>query len=200
MNAGSSPTVGKSFVSVNRAAVLTGNDKKVLLIGGDLRRGHLHEMLGLKRANGLSDFISGEIPIGEILHATTIPGLTLIPTGKIAPNPAELLLHKRFTNCLNVLTPRFDHIIIHSPPILTVTDATIIGQMAGATLIVLMAGEHPMREIQESVKRLQQAGVNLYGLLINDISVQSQRYGAGQYSHQYSYRKRWRQLAQANSS
>lgn len=189
MITGPSPSVGKSFISVNLAAVLTSNDKKVLLIDGDMRRGHLHQYLGLERENGLSDFISGEIPIGEALHATTVPGLTFISTGRVPPNPAELLLHKRFTNCLSVLTPRFDHIIIDSPPILAATDATIIGQMAGATLMVLKAGEHPMREIEQSVKRLRQAGVNLRGLLMNDVSVQSQRYGAGKYNYQYSYER-----------
>ena len=187
--AGPSPTVGKSFVSVNLAAVLTSNDKKVLLIDGDMRRGHLHKYLGIKREDGLSDFISGKIPIGQAMHQTTIKGLILIPTGILPPNPAELLLHKRFANCISVLTPRFDHIIIDSPPILAVTDATIIGQLAGATLMVLKSGAHPMREIEQSVKRLHQAGVNLRGVLINDVSAQSQRYGAGKYSYQYSYEK-----------
>jgi tyrosine-protein kinase Etk/Wzc len=189
MIAGPSPTVGKSFVSANLAAVLTSNDKKVLLIDADMRRGHLHEYLGLKRENGLSEFISGDIPIGEALHSTTIKNLSLIPTGTIPPNPAELLLHKRFANCLSVLTPRFDHIIIDSPPVLAVTDATIIGQMAGGTLMVLKAGEHPMREIEQATKRLKQAGVNVRGLLFNDVNVQSQRYGAGKYSYQYAYKK-----------
>jgi tyrosine-protein kinase Etk/Wzc len=189
MVAGPGPEVGKSFVSVNLAAVLAGNDRKVLLIDGDLRRGHLHKDLGLERENGLSEFISGEIPIGQALHKTTVPGLTFIPTGTLPPNPAELLLHKRFTNCLSVLTPRYDHIIIDSPPILAVTDATIIGQMVGGTLMVLKAGHHPMREIEQAVKRLQQANVNLRGLLFNDVNVQSQRYGAGKYSYQYTYKK-----------
>jgi tyrosine-protein kinase Etk/Wzc len=189
MIAGPSPTVGKSFVSVNLAAVLTGNDKKVLLIDGDLRRGHLHEYLGIERKNGLSEFISGEIPIGQALHQTTVKGLSMIPTGILPPNPAELLLHKRFSNCLSVLTPRYDHIIIDSPPILAATDATIIGQMVGGALMVLKAGEHPMREIEQAVKRMIQADVNLRGLLFNDVNVQSQRYGAGKYSYQYTYTK-----------
>ena len=187
MVAGPCPDVGKSFVSVNLAAVLTANEKKVLLIDGDMRRGHLHEYLGLERDSGLSEFISGDIPIGKALHATTVPGLTFIPTGKIPPNPAELLLHQRFTNCLNVLSPRFDHIIIDSPPILAVTDAAIVGQMAGATLLVLKSGAHPMREIEASVSRLKQANVNLRGLLFNDASIASKRYGAGKYSYQYTY-------------
>lgn len=188
MIAGPSPQVGKSFVSVNLAAVLTSNDKKVLLIDADLRRGHLHEYLGLERENGLSDFISGNIPIGDAFHETAVPGLTLIPTGTIPPNPAELLLHERFSNCLSVLTPRYDHIIIDSPPILAVTDATIIGQMVGGTLMVLRAGQHPMREIEQAVKALKQSQVNLRGMLFNDVNVQSQRYGAGKYSYQYTYK------------
>jgi tyrosine-protein kinase Etk/Wzc len=150
MIAGPSPTVGKSFVSVNLAAVLTGGDKKVLLIDGDLRRGHLHEYLGIERKNGLSEFISGEISIGQALHQTMVKGLTMIPTGVLPPNPAELLLHKRFSNCLSVLMPRYDHIIIDSPPILAATDAAIIGQMVGGALMVLKAGEHPM---SKSTKR-----------------------------------------------
>jgi len=188
MISGPSPDVGKSFVSVNLAAVLASNEKKVLLIDGDLRRGHLHQYLGIEREHGLSEFISGEVPIGQVLHQTTVPGLTLIPTGVLPPNPAELLLHQRFTNCLSVLTPRYDHIIIDSPPILAVTDATIIGQMAGGTLLVLKAGEHPMREIELSVKRLQQAEVNLRGILFNDIRSQSRNYGVGRYNYQYSYK------------
>ena len=187
MIAGPSPGVGKSFVSVNLATVLASNDKKVLLIDGDLRRGHLHEYLGVERGRGLSEFISGEIPIGDVIHETSVKGLTLIPTGELPPNPAELLLHQRFANCLNVLTPRYDHIIIDSPPILAVTDATIIGQMAGGTLMVLKAGEHPIREIELAVKRLQQANVNLRGLLFNDIRTQSRVYGAGKYNYQYTY-------------
>ena len=164
MIAGPSPRVGKSFVSVNLATVLTNNDKKVLLIDADLRRGHIHEYLGIERENGLSEFISGEIPIGDALHQTTVPGLTLMPTGTIPPNPLELLLHERFSNCLSVLTPRYDHVIIDSPPILAVADATIIGQMVGGTLMVLRSGQHPMREIEQAAKRLKQAQVNLRGL------------------------------------
>ena len=186
--AGPSPTVGKTFISVNLAAVLTSAGKKVLLIDGDMRKGHLHQYLGLKRERGLSEYISGRIKIEEATHKTSIEGLDLIPTGELPPNPAELLLHERFLNCMNALSPHYDHIIIDSPPILAVTDASIIGQLAGATLMVVKAGAHPMREIEQSAKRLQQAGVNLRGVLFNDAYISSRRYGAGKYSYQYSYK------------
>ena len=191
MIAGPGPGVGKSFVSINLAAVLAGNGKKVLLIDGDLRRGHLHQYLGMERERGLSEFIRGDLPIDEVLHPTSVPGLTLIPTGTLPPNPAELLLHQNFSDCLNVLTPRYEHIIIDSPPILAVTDATIIGQMAGGALLVLKSGAHPMREIKLSIKRLQQAKVNLRGIIFNDIRIKTGNYGAGRYNYynyQYSYK------------
>lgn len=191
MIAGPGPGVGKSFVSINLAAVLAGNGKKVLLIDGDLRRGHLHQYLGMERERGLSEFIRGDLPIDKVLHPTSVPGLTLIPTGALPPNPAELLLHQNFSDCLKVLNSCYEHIIIDSPPTLAVTDATIIGQMAGGVLLVLKSGAHPMREIELSIKRLQQAEINLKGILFNDIRVKAGNYGAGRYNYynyQYSYK------------
>jgi tyrosine-protein kinase Etk/Wzc len=97
-------------------------------------------------------------------------------------------MHRRFAECLSVLQSRYDHIIIDSPPILAVTDATIIGQMVGGVLMALKAGHHPMREIDLAVKRLRQADVNLRGLLFNDVAENSYRYGAGRYHYQYDYK------------
>ena len=187
--AGPSPSVGKSFVSVNLAAVLAANDKQVLLIDADLRRGHLHEYLNVQRQNGLSDYISGELPLEQAIYGTSVPGLSLVPTGTLPPNPAELLLHARFAECLKELGPRYDHIIIDSPPILAVTDAAIIGQMVGGALMVLKSGLHPMREIEQATKQLRQADVNLRGLIFNDIQATSRQYGAGRYHYQYSYKE-----------
>lgn len=189
MIAGPSPTVGKSFVSVNFAAVLASADKKTVLIDGDLRKGHLHKYIGRSRAPGLSEFVSGSIKMGEAIYQTEIQGLDFMPTGTLPPNPAELLLHQRFDNCMKVLSKQYDFVIIDSPPILAVTDTTIIGQVAGASLMIFKAGAHSMREIEQSVKRLQQAGVNLRGLLFNDADAFSRRYGVGKYSYQYRYTK-----------
>ena len=174
----------------NGAAVLTSNGKNVLLIDGDLRRGHLHEYLGLPRDRGLTEYISGKISIEDALHPTAVDGLTIMPTGTLPPNPAELLLHENFAHCIRDLSPRYDHVIIDSPPILAVTDATIVGQMVGGVLMVLKAGQHPIREIDSAVKRLQQANVNLRGLLINDVEIHGHRYGAAKYNYQYAYKSK----------
>lgn len=187
MITGPAPGIGKSFVSVNLAAILASADKKVLLIDGDLRLGHLHESFGFNKENGVTEFVSGAVKIGDIIKRTTVQNVDLITTGKKPPNPAELLLHTRFVNLLKVLSKQYDHVIIDSAPILAVTDAGIIGQMAGATLMVLKAGEHPMREIELAVKRMRQSKVNLRGLVVNDLRVTSRKYGAGKYNYQYAY-------------
>jgi tyrosine-protein kinase Etk/Wzc len=198
MITGPGPGVGKTFVSINLAAVLADAGKKILLIDGDMRKGFINKVLGVGRENGLSELISnttsGWTPmLDEAIHKIPIANLDFIPTGSIPPNPSELLLHERFGDLLTNISKNYDHVIIDSPPILAVTDAAIIGRIASATLMVVRAGQHPMRELEQSVKRLTQAGVNLKGVVFNDLPELSSRYGYGygqnKYVYQYSYNK-----------
>ena len=198
MITGPGPGVGKTFVSINLATVLADAGKKILLIDGDMRKGFINKVLGVGRENGLSELISnttsGWTPmLDEAIHKIPIANLDFIPTGSIPPNPSELLLHERFGDLLANISKNYDHVIIDSPPILAVTDAAIIGRIASATLMVVRAGQHPMRELEQSVKRLTQAGVNLKGVVFNDLPELSSRYGYGygqnKYVYQYSYNK-----------
>ena len=162
MITGPSPGVGKTFISINLAMVLANSGKKVLLIDADLRKGVLNNALGLPRENGLSDLISDGIKTpAEAIRIIERGNIHFIPTGAIPPNPSELLLHERFGKLLEILGRNYDHIIIDSPPVLAVTDACIIGRMASATLMVVKAGQHPLRELQQSVKRLKQNDVDM---------------------------------------
>ncbi|MDD1631551.1 MAG: polysaccharide biosynthesis tyrosine autokinase, partial [Methylococcaceae bacterium] len=191
MIAGPSPGVGKSFVSVNLAAVLADAGKKILLIDADLRRGFINKHLGVSRERGLSDFISNTITLEEAIHKIPMANFDFIATGSIPPNPSELLLHERFGILLESISKNYDHVIIDSPPILAVTDAAIIGRIASVTLMVIRAGQHPMRELEQSTKRLIQAGVDIKGIVFNDVPETSSRYGYGygKYVYQYSYQK-----------
>lgn len=198
MITGPSPGVGKTFVSINLAAVLADAGKKILLIDGDMRKGFINKVLGVDRENGLSELISNTGSNGasmrdKAIHRIPIANLDFIPTGSIPPNPSELLLHERFGQLLASISKNYDHVIIDSPPILAVTDAAIIGRLASATLMVVKAGQHPMRELEQSVKRLSQAGVHLKGVVFNDLPELSSRYGYGygqnKYVYQYSYKK-----------
>jgi tyrosine-protein kinase Etk/Wzc len=187
MITGPSPSVGKTFVSINLACVLADAGKKILLIDGDLRKGFLNKPLGVSREQGLSELISNTITLDMAIHKIQIANFDFIATGSIPPNPSELLLHESFGIFLESISKQYDHVIIDSPPILAVTDAAIIGRMASVTLMVIRAGQHPMSELEQSSKRLAQAGVQMKGIVFNDLPQSSSRYSYGKYL--YSYQK-----------
>ncbi|MDD5461892.1 MAG: polysaccharide biosynthesis tyrosine autokinase [Methylococcales bacterium] len=192
MITGPSPSIGKSFVSINLATVLADAGKKILLIDGDLRKGIINTTLGISREQGLSELISNSISLDAAVHKIPMANFDFIATGAIPPNPSELLLHERFSTLLTNISKLYDHVIIDSPPLLAVTDAAIIGRMASVTLMVVKAGQHPMRELEQSAKRLIQAGVQLKGVVFNDVPETSSIYGYGgygRYVYQYSYQK-----------
>ena len=190
MITGPSPGVGKSFVSANLAVILARSGKRVLLVDGDLRRGRLHAMFAIGRNDGLSEIIAGDLSMEDGIHESGIDNLDLVPTGALPPNPSELLLHENFALTMEQVAPFYDYILIDSPPVLAVNDASIIGRLAGASLLVLKDGRHPLREVQQSLKTLQHAGVNLRGAVFNQMSRLSSRFGYGRYyGYSYDYRK-----------
>lgn len=182
---GPTPELGKSFLAVNLGAVLGTAKKNVVVVDADLRRGRLHEYVGLARGPGLTDYVAGQVALEQVLRATPIPGLSIVTTGPLPPQPSELLMHERFAALLAELSGRCDHVLVDTPPVLAVTDATIIGRLAGSSLVVLKSGEHSLRAIADSLQRLRQAGVDVKGSIFN----QAGRRGAG-YRYQYGYEYR----------
>jgi tyrosine-protein kinase Etk/Wzc len=185
---GPTPNVGKSFLSRNLGAVLAHSGKRVVVVDADLRKGHLHKEFGIAREGGVSEFVVGGVEIADILRSTVLSGLSIITTGHIPPNPSELLMHPRFETLLRSLEASFDVVIVDAPPILAVSDAAIIGRYVGATLLVVRAATHPMREIGQAVKRLAQSGVHVKGVVFNDMDMSRQRYRYGYKGYVYSYK------------
>lgn len=190
---GPSPGIGKTFVAANLAAVMADAGKKILLIDADMRKGAINKLLGVNRENGLSDIILNTTSVQEATRKIPLVNIDFIPTGTIPPNPSELLLHERFGQLLEGFAQQYDLVIIDSPPILAVTDAAIIGRMAGAAFMVIKAGLHTKRELEQCVRRLSQSGVTIKGIVFNDMPQSSSRYGYGyhygKYVYQYSYQK-----------
>ncbi len=184
---GPSPGIGKSFISKNLGAVLAQSGKRVAIIDADLRKGHIHREFGMQREIGVSEFVSGTASLSEIVKPTSVPGLSVVTTGQRPPNPSELLMHAHFGELLDQLGDLFDILIVDAPPILAVSDAAIIGRHTGATLMVARAGKHPIREIEQAVKRLNQAGVQVKGFVFNDMDTDRQRYRYGYHGYVYSY-------------
>lgn len=186
---GSSPGLGKSFISKNLGAVLAQSGKRIVIVDADLRKGRINKEFGLRREQGVSEYVLGSAGLEEIVKPTSVPNLWVVTTGQIPPNPSELLMHLRFEDLLEKLGEQFDTLIVDAPPILAVSDAAIIGRIAGATLMVARSGCHPIAELEQAIKRLNHAGVQVKGFVFNDLNIDRQRYRYGYkgYVYRYSY-------------
>ncbi|ENO85873.1 polysaccharide biosynthesis tyrosine autokinase [Thauera linaloolentis] len=185
---GPAPGVGKSFISKNLAAVLAQGGKRVIIIDADMRKGHIHKEFDLPRNGGVSDFITGGTTLESIVRQTSVPGLSVVTTGQIPPNPSELLMHERFAALLQSLEAQCDVLIVDAPPVLAVSDAAIIGRLTGAALMVARAGRHPIGELEQAVKRLGQGGVSVKGFVFNGLDLQRQRHRFGYQGYHYQYK------------
>ncbi|MDE1184323.1 polysaccharide biosynthesis tyrosine autokinase [Paraburkholderia sp.] len=182
MFTGPLPGVGKSFLTVNLAVLLAHSGKRVLMIDADMRRGALERYLGGATDNGLSELLSGQISLEDAIRATSIENLSFISCGRRPPNPSELLMSPRMPQYLDGLAKRYDVVLIDTPPVLAVTDASIIGAYAGSTFFVMRSGVHEEREIADSLKRLRAAGVHVQGGIFNAMPPRAR----GTYDHGYA--------------
>lgn len=184
MITGPSPGIGKSFISANLAVVLAQINKRVLLIDADMRRGHLHKFFKASRAKGLSSYLSGQIDLDAAILPTQISSLSFMPSGAVPPNPAELLMTSAWQAMINDVSSQYDLIIVDTPPILAVTDAAIIGQSAGAALMVVRYDTNSTKETMIAVERLERAGVKIGGAILNCVEKRAGR-DHGYYSYRY---------------
>ncbi|HGF4359348.1 TPA: polysaccharide biosynthesis tyrosine autokinase [Escherichia coli] len=188
MISGASPNSGKTFVSSNLAAIIAQTGKKVIFIDTDMRKGYTHKLFNVKNDKGLSDILSGKSDINGAVRAIEQANFDYISRGAVPPNPAELLMHRRFGELLNWASERYDIVVLDTPPILAVTDAAIIGNYAGTTLLVARFELNTAKEIDISVKRFEQTGVNVKGCILNGIVKKaSSYYGYGYNHYGYSY-------------
>ena len=187
MISGPSPKVGKSFVSANLAAVIAQSGQRVLLVDVDMRKGYIHKMFGIPVENGLSDFLAKRCDLSTATHTTEVENLFVIGRGQIPPNPSELLMHKNFTEFLDQVSAEYDLIILDTPPFLAVTDAAIVGRQSGTNLIVTRFELNPAREVELTMRRFAQNGIDLKGAIFNGVEKRaSAKYGYGAYGY-YNY-------------
>jgi tyrosine-protein kinase Etk/Wzc len=184
MTTGVSSSIGKSFVTLNLAAVLAQSGKKILVIDGDLRKGYAHTILGLELKNGLSDILSGKSNmIDSVQISTDLNNLHLISRGAIPPNPSELLMHERLDELLKWASENYDIVLIDTPPILAVTDGAIIGQSVGTVLMVARFEFNTLKEIEIGVRRFEQNGIIIKGIILNAVVRKAINY----YTYGYHY-------------
>lgn len=185
------PGAGKSFVSVNLACVAAQAGQRVCLIDADMRRGTQRKYFGISKGLiGLADHLSESTGLEQVLRPSGVPNLSLILTGALPPNPSELLMRDRLKQLIAALDERFDLVIFDAPPVLAVTDASILGQQAGSVIAVARHLVTPAVELEAVNNTLHTAGVPLKGVILNAFNPRLSRSG-GSYNYRYGYSKRY---------
>ncbi|MEZ8341252.1 polysaccharide biosynthesis tyrosine autokinase [Vibrio cyclitrophicus] len=191
MISGPAPGIGKSFISTNFAAVAAKTGQKVLLIDADMRKGYLQQSFGVNWDNGLSDVLSGKQEFAQSVKTTPVENLDIITRGQVPPNPSELLMHPRFAELMEWASKEYDLVIVDTPPVLAVTDPSIVGAFAGTTLMVARYGQNTIKEIDVARHRFEQSGIEVKGVIFNAIEKKaSSSYGYGYYNYAYSSDKK----------
>lgn len=180
------PGEGKSFSSINMASILALNDKKVLLIGADMRKPRLHQVFKQSNASGLSTYLIGQSRYEEIVQETNIDNLYLMASGPVPPNPAELLERNLYKALLERAKKEFDYIVVDNAPVSMVTDGLITGKEADLNIFILRYGVSRKDQLKFINDMAAKEVMKHLALVINDIK--GSRYGYGYHSYSYVYR------------
>lgn len=167
---------GKSTISANIACMFAQEGKKVLLIDGDMRKPTVHYTFTLKNVYGLSNLLTKQCTIEETMQESDVEGLTIITSGPIPPNPAELIASKQMESLLDSLKEEFDYIIFDAPPVLSVTDAQIFSNKCDATILVINSGETQKNAIVKAKELLDLSKANIIGVVMNNVNLKKDHY------------------------
>jgi exopolysaccharide transport family protein len=185
------PQEGKSTTSINCAVVLAQKGVRVLLIDADLRRPSIHKTLGMGPRSGLSNVLTGSTTLEQAITRTQIvPNLFVLPAGTPPPNPAELLASSEMLGVLTKLRDQYDHIVVDTPPSLSVTDAVVLSQRADAVVLVIRSGQTTKQALRRSRDILARVNAKVVGVLLNAVDLSSPDYYyyyeyQGKYSRYY---------------
>lgn len=186
MICGASPNIGKTFVTINLAAVIAQTGLRVLTIDADMRKGYSHTLLNTPWKDGLSDILSQQVSIESAVKKTEVKNLDFISRGTIPPNPSELLMGARFNELIEWAEKNYDIVMIDTPPILAVTDAAIIGRLVGTSLLIARFAVNTVKEMEVSIQRFNQNGIDIKGVILNAAEKRaSSSYGYGYYQYEY---------------
>lgn len=188
MITGASPGIGKTFICANLATLIAKAGQRVLFIDGDMRRGYTHELLGAENKAGLSNVLSGKTAFSPALIQQGVYGFDFLPRGQVPPNPSELLMHRRMGELLDWASQNYDLVLIDTPPILAVTDASIIGKLAGTSLMVARFEANTTKEVDVSFRRFAQNGIEIKGVILNAVvrkAANAYGYGYDYYAYEY---------------
>jgi capsular exopolysaccharide synthesis family protein len=185
------PQEGKTTTSINCAVVLAQKGVRVLLVDADLRRPSIHKTLGMGPRSGLSNVLTGSTTLEQVIARPPIlPNLHVLPAGTPPPNPAELLASANMRDVLVQLGEQYDHIVLDTPPSLSVTDAVVLSQRADAVVLVIRSGQTTKQALRRARDILARVNAKVVGVLLNAVDLSSPDYYyyyeyQGKYSRYY---------------
>ncbi len=175
---------GKSMLSSNMAISMAGLGAEVLLIDCDMRLPQVHRLFGVSNEKGLADAINDPSSVDEYLVPSSVPGLTLLPSGQAPANPAELLSRPECKELLESLRSRYAYIILDCPPVLAVSDPSIVAPLADGVLFVSVVDNESRPKTMRSKRILEGVGAKIIGIVVNRSDESSQRYGYQAYGYE----------------
>ena len=191
----SQPGEGKTTTAINTSICLSQLGATVLLIDADMRRPRIHKALGIDHRRGLSNYLSGNISLKTVVQATKIPNLYVLPSGIVPPNSADLLSSEKFRMMLHKLSQHFDHILIDSPPIGSVTDPVIMSRLVDGVMLIVHGGKSSREMVVHSRQELANVGAKIFGVVLNNVNMQRDGYDYYYRRYQYEYTRETGQLS-----
>jgi len=180
------PGEGKTTTVVNTAISLAQLGASVLIVDCDLRKPSAHKVFGIVHDKGLSTYLSRDIEIDGLITKLQIPNLSLLPCGPIPPNPAELISSERMKNLLRMLSERYDHVLIDSPPLIHVTDPVILSSLVDGVILVVHGGKSTRAVTQRARQELASVGAKVFGVVLNNVDLKRHGYDDYYYYRHYS--------------
>ena len=180
------PSEGKSSSCMNLATAFAQSNARVLMIDADLRKPTVHKRLKLDNTLGLSNYLTYQANIDDVVQDTLIPGVSAVTAGPLSPNPSELLSSERLQELFDLAPDTFDIIIIDAPPVMGLADALVLANRASATVMVTAFAQSKKRQIQDAHRRLKQSHANIIGVLFTKVKTGGS-YGGYNYDYEYYY-------------
>ena len=179
------PEEGKSTTAANLAIAFAQQGHKVLLVDCDLRRARIHKIFDETSIPGLTSILVGGETVAASIRQSRVPGLNILPSGPLPPNPAELLGSPRMKELMDVLSSSYDLLILDTPPLLAASDAAIVSRIADGALVVVRAGRTEKSALQTAIQQLSTVGARVLGTVLNDPDAEVPKY-ARYYGYYYN--------------